>query len=931
MPSATHEVVGRERELERLAAFVDSISTSPVVMLLEGAPGIGKTTLWTETVSLAEQAGHRVLVSRPLEAEAGLSFAGLGDLLDRAIDEALLDLPIPQRAALEIALLRSERKRASAEPRALGLAVLGVLRKLSASTSVLLAVDDLHWLDVPSARALQFAVHRLTDEPIGILLSSRGGDGTSLELARLVPERRLNRIEIEPLSSGALARLLRTRYGPRFTRATLLRLHTTTGGNPFFALEIARALEKQGLEPGRGEPLPVPEDLAELLQDRLQQLPARTRTALAGAAAAADPTATLVTAVSGDEAEGSALEPAVEAGVITLDGERVRFTHPLLASVVYSATPPEERRQLHAALADAVADLEERAVHLATAVRGPDHVVAATLESAAAAARARGAPETAADLGEQAWRLTPPEDLQDVGRRQIEAAEHHLQAGDPTRARVLLERATSTLQPGPVRAHGLLALSRIQADETVRWDEPLTTLEEALQEVRDDVRLRAEIERQLAWACAADLRASRAEPHARAALELAEGLGDRVLLAEALAVYACVEFQRGRGLRHELIERALALETLYEHSRVSCHPNWPFEWMLFWTGDYRAARSCLKTLLKVAEERGEESATPWLLCAQSEVELAAGNWDVALRLTEEAYTEAVGTGQDSLRRDALAARARVDAHQGRTGAARIVAEEQLATGSHFHRLHARALLGFIELSLEDSATASSWMAPLLRDVGRNGVEDPSVYRFWPDAIEALIATGELIQAEPLLAMLEERGRTLGRPSALAIAARCSALLFAASGDIPGAQRAAEDALRTHDAFTQPFELARTLLIKGRIARRAKKKRVAREVLTQALNIFDGLGAVLWSRQALEELSRIGGRAPARGELTPAEEQVATLVAEGRANREVAAVLYLSENTIESHLTHIYSKLGVHSRTELARRLTTQRSFRPNSD
>src|SRR5262245_50976842 len=152
MQFGTHAVVGPEGELDTLAAFVDSIPTRPGVLLLEGAAGIGKTTLWSNTVTSARRAGHRALVSRPLEAEVDLAFAGLGDLLDDVLDEALPQLPAPQRFALEVALLRSEETNAQVEPRALGVAVLGVLRALALSTPVLLAVDDLHWLDLPSAR-----------------------------------------------------------------------------------------------------------------------------------------------------------------------------------------------------------------------------------------------------------------------------------------------------------------------------------------------------------------------------------------------------------------------------------------------------------------------------------------------------------------------------------------------------------------------------------------------------------------------------------------------------------------------------------------------------------------------------------------------------------------------------------------------------------
>jgi tetratricopeptide (TPR) repeat protein len=814
MHAATHEIVGREPELETLAGFVDSLSAGPVLGLIEGAAGIGKTTLWSETVARAERGGHHVLVSRPLEAEADLSFTGLGDLLDDVLDLAVPHLPSPQRSALEVALLRSERTEAHPEPRAVGLALLGVLRTLAASSPVLLAIDDLHWLDLPSARAVQFAVHRLKGEPVGILLSRRSGEREPFELERLVPAERVILVGVEPLSRGAVARLIRARVSAPFTRATLLRLHTASGGNPFYALEIARALERHGLEPGRDEPLAVPETLTGLLRGRLATVPARTRRALLAAAAAASPTVALVAAVLRTKGADSALAPAIEGGIITLDGGRVRFAHPLLASVLYADASDDERRRVHAALADAVVDVEERAAHLARAAHGPDVAVAATLEEAAGAARARGAPETAAELAEQASRLTPADRAEDAARRRVDAAEHHVQAGDQARARVLLERAVATLEPGRVRARGLLALSLVQRQEASLREESYATAEQALREVGDDDRLRADIERQLSYLYEAAGQPLKAEPHARAALELAERLGDRVLLAESLAEYASVEFFRGRGFRRDLLERALALGTLYEHRRLLLHPSYDLALMLLRTGEYADARSSLKTLLRVAHERGDENAPPWLLWISSEVELGAGNWDAAQYLAEEAHALAVDTGQDSARRTALCSRADICACQGEIETARTLAEEQLATGTEVGEVRARRTLGFIELSIGNSAAAVGYLTPLLRDTRPGGIADPSVDPFEPDLIEALVACGEFEHAEPVLEWLEERGRTLDRASALATAARCRALLWAARGQLGDALDVTDDALGYHGRMEQPFELGRTLLVKG---------------------------------------------------------------------------------------------------------------------
>jgi DNA-binding CsgD family transcriptional regulator len=912
-------VVGRDVELGILDGLLEGVGSGPSMLLVSGEAGIGKSTLWEAGIERSVERSWHVLSCRPVGVEARLSYAGLGDLLSGVLEDALPTLPVPQRRALEVALLLAEPNASPLDVRAVGLGLRGVLGTLASVGPVLVAIDDFQWLDVPTARALQFAARRLGQEPISILVSWRLGEGVPVALDELLPPERVVRLEVGPLSRGALARVVRSQVAEAFTRATLVRLHEASGGNPFFALEIARALRRLGTEPAPGEPLLVPENLSDLVRERLDSLPAGTGAALVAAAALSRPTPALIKRLTGS---GSSLRAAVQAGVIELEGEWIRFTHPLLASVVYSTATVNQRRRLHRKLAILVDDPEERARHLGLATEVHDEEVAAALEEAGRLARARGAPETAAELAEQAWRLTSPLHTDDRARRKVEAAESHLQTGDLARARVLLEQATSTLPPGPVRARGLVALALVQAHEASRWEESFATEEQALREVGEDNRLRAEIERQLGWSYAASRQALRAEPHARVALELAERLEDRVLLAEALAAYASVEFQRGRGFRRDLIERALALDTLYEHPRVFRHPNWPFHMLLRWTGDHVGARSSLETLLRVALERGEENAPPWLLGHLSEVELEAGNWAAALRLAEEAYALAVDTGQDAPRRNALMARADVEAHQGKTEAARAVAEEQLETGSETGRIGSRALLGFIELSLENAAAAARYLTPLLRDARRAGVEDPSVYPFWPDAIEALIACGELERAESVLGWLEKCGRTLDRPWALATAARSRGLLAAGRGDLDAALAAFGAALREHERLAMPFELARTLLALGAVRRRANRKRAARETLQKALELFEQLGAQLWADRARAELGRVSGRQPAGGKLTEGERRVAELIVRGRTNREAAAELFLSERTVEGHLSHIYAKLGVRSRVELARRLAS---------
>jgi len=646
-PSA--EIFGREVELATVERFADSLPAGPAFLVIDGEAGIGKTTIWDAGVARARERLYWVLIARPAETETKMSYAALGDLLEPVLEQTLRKLPEPQRLALEVALLRAKAPGAPPEPRTLGVAVGNVLRALAAVTPVLVAIDDLQWLDPASARVLEFALRRLESLPIGLLATWRIGEpptgAVKLDAAEHVP--------IGPLDPGALDAMIRARLDAVFPPPTLHRLQTASGGNAFFALEIAEALLRQGGELAPGEPLPIPDDLHELVARRLRRLPARTRTALVAAAALSRPTRALVIAATED---GAALEKAERIGMITLDRDEIRFRHPLLAAGVYTSAIETERRTIHRRLADLVDDEEERARHLALAAQGPDDDVAAALERASGTARARGSPETAADLAEQAWRLTPDAFVEDIQRRKIVAADHLMHSGDSSGALKLVEEAISALEPSPLRARGLVILSLLQAHVLDEWDLSDATGRQALAEVGGDERLRAELERQVGWSYAARNYAVEAEPHVRIALELAERLGDRVLLAEALGAYVSVEFMRGRGFRRELMGRALALDTLYEHARVFRHPYWALRRPLQESGDLAGARLAVQTMLRVAEERGEENAPPWLLWALSEIEHDAGEWALALSLAERAHALAVQTGQETPRRNALSTR-----------------------------------------------------------------------------------------------------------------------------------------------------------------------------------------------------------------------------------------------------------------------------------
>lgn len=926
------DVIGREAELAILDRFLDSIPAGPGALLLSGEAGIGKTTIWREGLTSAQRRDYRTLSCGPVEAETRLSYAALGDLLEPVLDETLPTLPEPQRRALEVALLRAPSSGARANQRAVSLAVLGCLRSAASSTPVVVAIDDIQWMDLPSFRVLQFVVRRLKGDPVGLLSAARGSDGAEdpLDVAQSFPEDRLHRIHIGPMPAEAIERVIRDKVGDGFQRTTFLGLHETSGGNPFFAQEIGRALLRLGGEMAAGERPPIPERLQELVEDRLEGLPAETLEAVEVVSALSTPTLDAIAAAIDPSEVDRRLDPAIENGVVEVVGDRLRFTHPLLASAVYQKIPPARRRELHARLATIVRDPEERARHLALSVEGPDVAVAAALEEAALLASSRGAPQSAAELWEMARRATPRDRDEDLVRRTHQAGVAHYESGDPSLARSVLEQAVDLSMAGPARARVLLDLGMGLA-EIEGWRGTWAVFEAARGEAGDDLALRALIEQNLGytWLFRGDLAAS--ERHARAALQLAEELQEPRVMAEAFQAYPFVEFLLGRGVDQELLDRGIALEGHMEGEFKShvLRASFVVAQLLKFTDRLDEARRMFTELLGDAAAHGVETPIPQFRYHLAELECRAGNWGAAMEHALESRAAAQRLQMGPLSAEGHFAVGLVEAHLGRDDPARLEALEGLrvaeAAGEIFLLIPNLSVLGFLELSLGRPTEADAYLSRAVKLEQEMGVREPAYYRIVPDEVEALVALGRLEDADALLAPFEEAGRNLDRAWAIATGARCRALVLAARGDLAGASAAADEAVRMHDGLPLPFELGRTLLVRGTVQRRAKRKREARNTLTKALEIFEGLGAALWADNARAELARIGGRAPSSLDLTPTEERVAALVAGGSTNREAADALFVSIHTVEANLKRIYRKLGVHSRTEMASKFRTDAS------
>jgi DNA-binding CsgD family transcriptional regulator len=554
--------------------------------------------------------------------------------------------------------------------------------------------------------------------------------------------------------------------------------------------------------------------------------------------------------------------------------------------------------------------------------------VARALEEAGRHARARGAPDAAAELLELARKLTPPEEGAGLPRRSVAAAEYHFDAGDATRATALLEESIAMARPGRDRARIHFRLASISWLD-MRRVQGLS--EQALQEVGDDAETRAAIHEHLAWVGIYRGDLAFAAEHASASRQWARQITDPAIRADSLSTFAMVEFLLGRPAQ-DLMAEAVQLQdlamregpesqtTVYTASRT-CHGL-----QLLWAGELDAAREVLHQELTEYERLGRYVVRDELLCYLAEVECRAGNWEVAARHAQEAYEIDVESGRVLGQGHMLFPRALVAALTGDVDAARSDAEEGLRrcllNEDILDATCHRAVLGFLELSLSNPIAAMERLEPVLAFLDEMGSPEPGIIPVVPDAVEALVSLGRLEDAEALLDRLERQGRTLDRPWAIATAGRGRGLLTAARGDLSAARSALEQALVDHRRVPQPFELARTLLVKGEVERRAKQKRAARSTLEQALGLFLSLGAPLWARRARDDLARVGGAMLPSSELTPTEQRIAQLVGEGKKNREVAEALFISVKTVEANLSRIFHKLGVRSRTELTRQIAT---------
>ncbi|MGB2920062.1 MAG: LuxR family transcriptional regulator [Mycobacterium sp.] len=666
-----------------------------------------------------------------------LSYGALADLLSELDDAAFTTLPESQRHALDRVLLRTEDGgEAGDDARAVCAGFLAVVERLAADSPVLIAVDDVQWLDPSSKRVLVFAARRLSCRA-GLLVTERtGAEGArASSLLQLFRPESTCVLTVGPMSLGGLHAVLAERLGRSFARPVMVDIAEISEGNPFFALELGRALAMAA--PGSASPLPG--SLTELVQARIGGLPEDVRSTLLVVACVGAPTiATVAHATDADvEDVVRLLERAEGDRIVTIDGHRVRFSHPLLARGVYAAATPARRRAMHRRFADIVDNLELEARHLALATTVADARTLRRLDDAARAARARGAAAAAAELLDMAMNLGG-----DTPQRRIRSAACHLDAGDSTRAGALLERAVEALAPGELRskAYAQLATVRLFDDHFL---EAATLLERALSESGDNLRQRTQILITLAWALFNGGHIEAAVSTVNDATAHAEQLGYPPLWCQALAMHVHIHFLLGAGVDEKSLHRAMKLESEGDSDiPAPFRPSLHHAVLQAWTGHLEDSQDELRSIRRRCIERGEEIELLPVTFNSFLVELWRGDMNSARTLAEDAMERSLQLGGDLAQGMALTMRAALSAYSGDERAARADAEAALATskrcGSITLAIWPTSIIGFLELSLRDHRAALETLEPALSILATPLGPEIITAPFLPDTAEAMI-------------------------------------------------------------------------------------------------------------------------------------------------------------------------------------------------
>jgi DNA-binding CsgD family transcriptional regulator len=894
-------LIGRESEVVQLRGRLDGASQHGAVVLIRGAAGIGKTSLLGAAVADARSRGFRVLTMTGIESEADLPYAGLHQLLQPVIAQ-VENLPPHQESALKTALGMMAGE--APEIFLVALAALNVVEDVAGDRPIVIAADDIQWLDGPTTAVLTFIARRVEPTNVLVLAAIRNGNYSLLDTAR-VPELRLN-----ALGETASQELIDV-VAPGLAREIRQRVLEKSEGNPLALIELPRALDKP--RPGAEGSLPLTYRLERAFSAQAESLPSTTQTALLIASLDEGPTLSEVLAAARQLLKTNinveVLAPAFDAGLIALDDNRVRFRHPLIRSALQQTAPPGQRRDAHRVMGEAIVDPDRRAWHRAASVLGTDDEAAGELEAAAARAGGRGATAIAVRALELAANLTSDTSIR--VRRLLAAAEMGLQLGQPATVRRLLD-AAAKLQLSPNDQARMTWLREIFNEVVPADPNAVARLVNVAQ------AMAATGDRQLALNLlrVAALRCWYVDP-GRAALESLVQAIDEVDTSEsdvqALEILSIASpIDAGERVMNRVARAALADDAD------------PMQMLQLGTAahavaDPERAVALLKRAAPGLRAQGKLGLLAGLLDDRARAEIQMGQFSDAARDAEEAYDLLVETEQPVRIISCKSGMALLAGIRGEEALAeQLSADVEAAALS----IPLRTVLAIVELARGLTAMTAGRHSNAFDHFAR--LFNPAHVAF--DELMSFAAAGYVIECAVRADRIDEARRimirleTLGKrtPSApLHMGLRYARAVLA---DESAAEALYDIALKTGPKW--PFDYARLQMSYGRRLRRQRRIAESRPYLRTARDTFEALGVRPWADMARAELrasgERVSGPAKAPQQaLSPQELQVAQMASSGLSNREIGDRLFLSHRTVGAHLYRIYPKLGIASRSELA--------------
>ncbi|HET7304323.1 MAG TPA: LuxR family transcriptional regulator [Segeticoccus sp.] len=901
---------GRGRERARLHELVDAGREGRGgALLVHGEPGTGKSVLLED---LARRlSGVTVLRTQGVESEAPLPFAALQRLLRPTMRYADR-LPPPQSLALRVAF---GEEVGEADRFLVFLGALGLLAEAAEQEPggpVVALVDDAHWLDEASAAALLFVARRLQLERVAVVFAARDGDVRTFE----APD--LEGLALTGLGLGDVAALVSEHAEVDVATEVAAQLLASTGGNPLALVELPRVLSGDQLAgraplPGR---LPVTSTVERVFLDRARRLsPAAQRLLLIASADDSTQVRTVLAAAASLGAGPDALAQAEASDLVTVDGGALRMRHPLVRSALYTAATSADRRAAHAALADAMSgpeDADRRAWHLAEAATGPDDEVAAALDETAQRALRRGGYEAASATFERAARLSRSDDAR--ARRLHAAATSAYLAGQPGRVGTLAAEGRLCSTDPVVGAD----LDRLRGRAEFHIGSVPTAVQVWTEATRDIAEVDPVRAREIGvMACAASTFAAPPDRTDLDPAELAVELDPRAAPRERCLSGLLV------GFHHLLAGRLSAatppLRTAFDAAPDVADPDLANALGIasFHLNDDEAFRRTFTSLLRHGRERAAYGLVLFALPRLALADFCAGRLGDAVAHASEARQLALDSGQPGLAAMPTAELALYGAIRGDDRVEQhlqnlrtVVAGHQVGVlGALVDDAH-RWAVGERELAAGRYADAVHHLEQMRTP--------PMVHLAGYPRLEAAVRADRLDLARTWWDELRTFAAAVDSPQAHAVVAHGAALL---AGD--DAAPHFEAALAHHADSGRPLEAARTRLAYGEFLRRRRQRVAAREHLRAALHSFEDVGAAPFAGRARQDLRASGETARRREaggtvtELTPQERQVATFVASGLSNRDVAAQLFVSPRTVDFHLRNVFAKTGVTSRTELA--------------